>query len=188
MKPAYISDDGQVFDTEQECLDHERFMASKGEIVMHMVVDFLDRKSSCSSFSAEAFVKDRDSRVSGFKLNNDSKRIDAIKSFMTCYVNSYGPIGLDSPSPNVRQLAYELIALVEAMHEAYCSLESFASIESVRRDLAERCMFIGLDNESFRELMDPDLAPDENCLLLAPPYYEYFSYTKDEETRESDEA
>lgn len=41
MKPAFVSDDGRVFDTEEACINHERFLENKYDALTGMIRDGL---------------------------------------------------------------------------------------------------------------------------------------------------
>ena len=43
MKPAFVSDDGRVFDTEEACINHERFLENKHNALTKMIRDGLLR-------------------------------------------------------------------------------------------------------------------------------------------------
>ena len=43
MKPAFVSDDGRVFDTEEACMNHERFLENKHDALTIMIQDGLLR-------------------------------------------------------------------------------------------------------------------------------------------------
>ena len=37
MKPAFISDDGRVFETEEACIKHEKFIEQKHDVLVKMI-------------------------------------------------------------------------------------------------------------------------------------------------------
>lgn len=37
MKPAFVSDDGRVFNTEEACIEHEKFIEQKHDVLVKMI-------------------------------------------------------------------------------------------------------------------------------------------------------
>lgn len=100
IQVLYIADDGEEFETEQECLDHERAMNYKDAVV------FLD-----SSFE----VIDMNDSVKAYEKSNyiyvlDAEKASAFFSWLTGYAGYEGPEQLcddEIYSFNEREQQYE---------------------------------------------------------------------------------